>query len=61
MYLSIDPEPSCNYFTAFGAAAEAGGVTTNSSYPYDVTARQWDTTKNDYVVAVADYHRVEGQ
>ena len=46
---------------AFGAVAKAGGVTYSSSYPYDIAARKCDTTKNDYVVTVTGYHRVEGQ
>ena len=64
MYPSTYPEPSCaggNYLAAFGAVAKAGGITTNSSYLYDITAGKCDTTKNDYVVTVTGYHRVEGQ
>lgn len=64
MHLNTDPVPSCNggsYFTAFGAIAKAGGLTYDSSYPYDIAARQCDTMKNEYVVTVAGYHGVEGQ
>ena len=64
MFFSTDPEPSCNggnYFSAFGYVAKNGGITYNSSYPYDIAARQCDTMKNDYLITVAGYHRVEGQ
>lgn len=55
---STYPEPSCDgghYFTAFG------GVTCNSSYPNDVTARKCDVKKNDYFIAATGYHRVGGR
>jgi cathepsin L len=64
LIFSTDPVPSCdggNYFSAFGAVAKAGGVTYDKAYPYDIAARQCDKTKNDYVVTVTGYHRLEGQ
>ena len=64
MPFSTFPTANCDggdSLTAFNSVTAAGGVTYDSAYPYDITARQCDVTKNDYAVTVTKYSRVEGQ
>lgn len=37
---------------------QAGGVTSQNSYPYDLTKTTCDRSKNQYVVAVAGYNHL---
>ena len=63
-FLSTYPKPSCdggNYLDAFNAVAAAGGITYASAYPYNITKRKCDVTKNDYAVTVTAYKRVAAQ
>ena len=62
-YSTYNP-PSCdggNYLTAFDSVAAAGGITYDSAYPYNITKRKCDVTKNDYAVTVTKYSRVKAQ
>ena len=56
--------PTCAggwYTTAFDAVGAAGGITYDRAYPYNITARKCDKTKNDRAVTVTTWHRLDSQ
>ena len=64
MHYSTYTPPTCNggfYTTAFNYVSDAGGITYESAYPYNITTRRCDITKDDYAVTVKAWNIVQGQ